>query len=250
MKRLILHILAPVAMLVMLAVCGKDGDGPLVVQGGGEIAKRDFNHFEFIGMGFTGISAGGMFDVNFSHSDTYSVRIVTFENLFENIHVGIDHRDVLIVSASGGVSFDDTPPRLYIEAPFLEFVNLYGAATASGWDDIKACTFELFLNGTASVDLALAVDGRLYVNMSWATSATLYGKADVMELIAAGTAGFYGHGLEVRNAIVSLSGSTRAYVYASDYLVVNSSGSSRVYYRGMPHLEQNAIDAARVSRMY
>ncbi|MCL2170271.1 MAG: DUF2807 domain-containing protein [Defluviitaleaceae bacterium] len=243
MKRFILGLFALAVMVMVLAACGGGRDGVLIVRGSGDIVSQSFEH-----TGFSGVSAGGVYEVSFLRSDTYSVRIVTHENLFENITVDVNRNGVLVVGTRGGINFDGTAPRLYIEAPFLDYVNLSGAAVAYGWDDIRVDAFELNLSGSASVDLFLAVD-RLHVNMSGSSNASLYGRVDVMEASLSGSSSFRGRELHVRDVLMSLSGSTRAYVYAGDYIDVRASGSSRLYYRGLPRLAQNTSGSARVNRI-
>jgi len=213
------------SIILLLSACGFEFVGHVA---SGPVVSRDFE----VGS-FTGIDIGGSRDIIYRQSDNFLVVIEQQESLFDYQEVYVDG-DILRVYLQGAVGNVGTQV-VTIYAPTLASVSISGSATATNWDDISHGSFSLSASGSSQVSLRLDV-GQLNVQSSGSSGITLSGSAEHAEITRGGSGRVLAFDMQMQNAAVQTSGSSRVEISVADNLELTTSGSSRVYYSGDPAL--------------
>jgi len=212
-KKLVVYSLLLTGIATVLSGCSFNIN-PQGVRGSGEIESRDFDVENY-----TAVNISGVYEVVWQESETASVTIEMYENLFEFLEVSVQG-DTLHIDSSRAINVrnNDVLPRLYLYSPSLEAVSFYGALTAENWDTVHAQNFSLNVSGAASADLDLNVE-MLDVNLSGAGDLDLTGNIETAHLV--------------------VSGAGNIDIDVINYLNVNLSGVGRVRYGGNPTITRN-----------
>jgi len=214
-KKLFIYSLLLTGVATALSGCSFNIN-PQGVRGSGEIESRDFDVEDY-----TAINVSGVYEVVWQESETASVTIEMYENLFEFLEVSVQG-DTLYIDSTRSINVrnNDTVPRIYLYSPSLETVSFYGALTAENWDTVHAQNFSLNVSGAASADLDLNVEV-LDVDLSGAGDLDLTGNIDTANLV--------------------VSGAGNIDIDVIDYLNVTLSGVGRVRYGGNPTITRNIL---------
>ena len=212
-KKLTFYSLLLTGIATVLSGCSVSIN-PQGVRGTGEIESRDFEVENY-----TAINISGVYEVIWQESETASVTIEMYENLFEFLEISTNG-DTLHIDSSRAINVrsNDVTPRIYLYSPSLEAVSFYGALTAENWDTVYGQNFSLNVSGAASAELNLNVEV-LDVDLSGAGDLDLTGN------------------INTANLVVSGAGSIDIDVI--HYLNVNLSGVGRVRYGGNPTITRN-----------
>jgi len=218
-RRVLFLIIALVAMCFWLEACvvhvhaHEDRDyGPTKIE------QRDVS-------GFTGVDAGGVFDITISPAADYSVSIEAGEQLLPLIETRVSKKTLKI-------KFDRTvnnvgDVKVVIGMPDLDHVDLSGASSLEVEQGFESESFSLDMSGAASSSLDIAAN-KLLVDLSGAADLELAGKAYTLELDASGAAEISAEDMVVRDAQIDLSGASEIYLNVTNDLVVEASGASEI----------------------
>jgi hypothetical protein len=184
---------------------GEGGDKN-VIKGNGDI-KAETRNLEK----FKSVKISGAFDVVSRKGDRANVKITCDSNLLPHILSKISNEE-LSITPDSPISCKN---KIKIElcASEVNRVELSGACVLL-FNDIDAARFLLDLDGTSS--------------------ATLSGKADVFEVDMTGTCSLKADELKTKVTSVSVAGTGKADVFASEKLTANISGVGTVNYYGEP----------------
>lgn len=91
-------------------------------------------------------------------------------------------------------------------------------------------------------------EGSLDVQLAGAARFSGSGELDELKVMATGAAELLGEELKARQAEISILGTARVRVHATDKLKISIRGSGSVVYSGDPQLEQSIYGAGTVSR--
>jgi len=176
--------------------------------------------------GFTGIEIGGAYKLIFRQSQTFSVVLEIQEDLIQYIETsvqdGIFHLNPI---GDRRMGFNRSP-RLFINAPHLDSINLAGAINA---------------------DVNLNAD-ELNILLAGASKLTLSGSANVLKIKSAGASNIKAFEMIARDATVSVAGAGKAEIYASGTLHINIAGASKVTYDGEPHVTRDVAGFGRIKK--
>ncbi|UYZ64264.1 head GIN domain-containing protein [Hymenobacter weizhouensis] len=127
--------------------------------------------------------------------------------------------------------------NIYITAPRLTAITASGASDVMGESELAADAFSIRASGASDVVLKLNVKA-LTVEASGSSDVKLTGQAERQQVQLSGSSDYLASGLQGRQATVTASGSSDAYLAVSETLKAQSSGSSDIINKG----------TARVSR--
>jgi hypothetical protein len=105
---------------------------------------------------------------------------------------------------------------------------------------------ELELSGSTAGTVENVHSGKLNIDLSGSSSATVKGQAEDLNLDISGSARFDGQWLIAQDASVDASGASNARVQAKGDLDIDASGASNVAYSGSPTLDKSISGAASV----
>ena len=213
------------------------------IKGVGEMVSRTVQVKDF-----TALDVGGSYLVNWRYSGSIAVTVEMQENLFEYLETSVKNGKLYIGSSkSFNTSGANNRPRIYIESPNLESINLSGAASTGEWDKIKSESFSVITSGAANINISLDV-GQLEILASGACNIVLDGNADTCKISASGACNVKAGEFQVREAKINASGACNVNISCSDNLDAGVSGASNVRYTGNPVVNQRVSGAGSIKR--
>ena len=241
----------------------------LVTRGGdtelGEMETRQFNFTEF-----TNVDIGSAFSYEIKQSDTYSISIMAYDNLFDDIKVSKEGQTLTIEKDVPWTIFDIgfDRPKAIINMPLLHGLDSSGATNGvvSGFSSTD--NLEITVSGASSIELVEIVAGGIYFDISGASDVTgvLEAKNIALEVSGASSINLDGEGgdidinasgasrlelseLMVNDADVMLSGASDCTLNMDGRLDVDLSGASKLEYIGEPTLgEMDISGASKIDR--
>lgn len=195
---------------------------------------------------FTGIDIGGAFDVYFTSGSPSAVEIETNRKFMEKIKASV--KDNVLVVNSKGIKNPDKL-NVYITAPYLNYIEISGAADFHGKSIIK--TEELEINASGASDMILEVEVQhLITDASGASSIEITGTANTHILDLSGASDVDAHKLQTKSSSASTSGASHARVNASEELEINSSGASSISTTGSTAKTITTSDIKSIGYVY
>jgi hypothetical protein len=174
---------------------------------------------------FTGLAAGGAFDIEVVCQKDVSVQLTGDDNLLQHVTTEV-RNGVLHVENTRNLNFSKQP-RLKISVPDLQDMDLSGACETRV-SDVKAKDFK--------------------VNLSGASHLRATGQVTALDANISGASNFDAKDLPAVRANVIASGASKAKLNASDTLQADASGASTINYFGTPkNLMPKATGASNVS---
>jgi hypothetical protein len=243
--------------------------GVLVTRNGdtepGEMETRQFNFTEF-----TNVDIGSAFSYEIKQSDTYSISIMAYENLFDDIKVSKEGQTLKIEKDIPwtilDIGFDR--PKAIINMPRLHILDSSGATNGivSGFSSTD--NMEITVSGASSMELVEIVAGGIYfdisgasdvdgvleakniaLEVSGASSVNLNGVGSHVDINASGASRLELSELMVNDADVMLSGASDCTLNVDGTLDVDLSGASKLEYIGEPTLgEMDISGASKIER--
>jgi hypothetical protein len=218
---------------------------------------------------FTGVQAGGAFDVVITPLSTYSVSISAPQNWFKHMTIKKSGSTLEVGMNFGFWDFWrnlGSKPKLEVSMPELDNLNLSGASTGTARGFTTTKNFQLELSGASSADVdigaydtSIAVTGAshatgilnindLTLDVSGASNITLSGTGNNLNLKVYGASGADLGNLQVKDAMVELRGASHGTVDTSGKLDINASGASSLSYVGNPTI--GTIDVTGASSIH
>jgi hypothetical protein len=224
-------ICALLAAVLLLPGCTAVRFDNYGVTGSGEIKTAEYPAGDFTKLNI-GISGSLYYTVG--ESDT--IRIETYESHIEHIEVN-NRGGVLEISSERRIGTghpDETSgqyPKIYVTAPTLEELDIYGGVNVSNMDKIVGEKFSLFVGGAVGGDIEMDVQ-ELDVIVNGASGLELSGRAERASIINAGAGAIEAYGLETVNAEVSVEGVGAVEITCSGTLDARLEGMGAITYRG------------------
>ncbi|KXK01564.1 MAG: hypothetical protein UZ17_ACD001001790 [Acidobacteria bacterium OLB17] len=184
-----------------------------------ETAKRDVADFDRL-------EVSGVFDVEVTRGDAYSVEVTADDNILPLIRTEVDDR-TLSIFADAKIS-KSSKLRVVITAPNIEYAETSGVS-------------KLVLNDVSNESLSLRASG--------ASSITASGTTGSLSVDISGASKAESSKLSAKRATVETSGASNACINATDALDAHASGASHIKYIGSPgSLEMDRSGAATISQ--
>ena len=197
---------------------------------------------------FTGVQAGGAFDVVITPLSTYSVSISAPQNWFKHMTIKKSGSTLEVGMNFGFWDFWrnlGSKPKLEVSMPKLDNLNLSGASSADV--DIGAYDTSIAVTGASHATGILNIND-LTLDVSGASNITLSGTGNNLNLKVYGASGADLGNLQVKDAMVELRGASHGTVDASGKLDINASGASSLSYVGNPTI--GTIDVTGASSIH
>jgi hypothetical protein len=173
---------------------------------------------------FTGIEAGGAFDIILSQAEQTKVVVETESKNLEKVITKVNN-GILEISSKGIKNSDKL--KVYITSPEITSINIHGAASLDGITSLQGTILKIKASGASDGRLELYFD-KLTTDVSGAASLVLTGEVASHTTNVSGAADLEAAKLitDVTKANVSGAGSAR--INASTELVSNTRGAGSI----------------------
>ncbi len=194
---------------------------------------------------FTGISAGGAFEVEVKNGPVTEVEVESDDNVINLIETRVSG-DILKIRIKSGNGFNNAHFKVYITAPEINSINASGAANVKVTGQLKSAG-KISLDVSGAGDITASVDApEIYAEVSGGGNMDLSGRTRNYTAKVSGGSNLMSGGLQSENADVRASGAGNARVNASVSLKAEASGAGNIYYKGGAAVQQKTSGAGNV----
>lgn len=190
---------------------------------------------------FKGVSVSGSYKVTLVKGSKEKVEIDFKYNTESDDIITEVSGGILKIKTRNGVRNADAD----ITVTFREIESVYssGSSYIELKDALEGENMEIQCSGSG--DIRGKVKGEdLKIKISGSANVELTGSAREIDFTSSGSGNLDAYGVEAEEVEVSISGSSKAKVYASKSLEVSISGSGDVYYKGSPDIERMRVSGS------
>lgn len=196
---------------------------------------------------FTGIDAGGSFEVVLKNGPQTEVVVESDDNVIGNIETKVTD-GVLHIGFRRNGSFTNALFKVYVTMPDVSRIDLGGASTLTTNGLVKSTgKLEVEADGASHVDMELDAP-EVALDASGASQVKLKGRTKTYTIDADGSSDVKSADLLAETVTVDVSGASTADVFASVQLKIDADGASHVNYRGEAKVESKTGGAASVEK--
>lgn len=196
------------------------------IEGSGNIVTEDRTNGSF-----TGVEAGGAFEVELQNGTTTSVKVEADDNIIKDIETKIDG-NILKISVRRGIHLNGGHFKAFITAPEIGYINMSGAATANIKGILKNTNkIKLESSGASGINGELEAP-EMETDASGASTIDISGRTKNYNATASGSAGTHAFKLMSETTTASASGAANLNVFSSVSLNADASGASAIEYKG------------------
>ena len=196
---------------------------------------------------FTGISAGGNFEVELKKGPVTEVIVESDDNIMPYIETRVSG-DILEIGTRNLHSYHDVHMKVYITAPVISDVRVSASAGFIAKDVMKyegRLTFRASSSGTILAE----VDAPEVENMaSSASTINIKGRTKTYKADVSSGADIKSSDLMSENTTVTASSGASAHVYASVNLSANASSGANISYIGAANVQKNVSSGGSVEK--
>lgn len=243
MKKILFNALILITLLLslpgLLAGCKQFG----LIPGTGKIVTQNYDL-----SGFNRIEVSSAFELEITSSDSYSVSVTAYENLFDYIEV-YKTTDTLIVRMKPGKITTSTH-RVVITLPALTYLDLSGASHGEARGFVSSSDLTLNISGASSLDTVITagkskidlsgaskIKGSLtaadaVMEISGASRMEIAGTAQTLDIEVSGASTADMFNFAVQDAQTDVSGASTLNLTVNSKLDVEVSGASTLNYKG------------------
>lgn len=231
MKQIVLFAIA----VIILSACHR-------IQGSGNIITEDRKTGDF-----TGISAGGGFEVELKNGPVTEVKVEADDNIMRYIETKVIG-NVLHISTKSGTDFIDGHYKVYVIAPEINSVKSSGAASVAIQNILKDSEkIDLEASGAASIKGEVDAP-KITTDASGAANITLSGRTMDYKAEASGSATIKTEDLMSESTKANATGAASVNVYASVKLDADANGAASIHYKGAANVSQKTSGAASIKK--
>jgi hypothetical protein len=235
------------AAALLLSGCVAVTFNDMGVRGSGEIKSVEYSAGEF-----TKLTIGISGSLYYTAGESGTVRIEAYENQIPHIDVRNNGGELEIGSELkiGTGNPDETNgeyPRIYVSAPVLEDLTIYGGVEVSNMDRIEGESFSLYVDGAVAGDLELDVN-ELEITVNGASGLELGGTAEKASIINFGAGAIEAYGLETVDAEVWVNGVGAVEITCDGTLDARLEGMGSISYRGDCTVSEEINGLGSISR--
>ena len=180
---------------------------------------------------FTGISAGGAFEVEVKIGAVTEVTVEADDNVIGDIETVVSGNELKIRTKSGA-GFNNAHFKVFVTAPEINTIHSSGAADIKVNDQLKSRE-KITLEASGAAHLSASVDApEISADASAAANMEISGKTRDYTAEVSGSANLKSGDLKSENTDVKVDGAGNAWVHASVSLKADASGAGNVYYKG------------------
>ncbi|RLD49110.1 MAG: hypothetical protein DRI97_18360, partial [Bacteroidetes bacterium] len=179
---------------------------------------------------FTGLDAGGAFDIYLSQAENTRVVIETESKNIDKVITKVSN-GTLKISSKGIKSSDKLV--VYITTPEIKNIDIHGAASLEGLTSLQGDMLQLKASGASDTKLEVYYT-TVKTNVSGAASVVLSGNAPSHTVNVSGAGSLMASGLATEVTKANASGAANASVDASQEVVSNTKGAGTIDIAGKP----------------
>ncbi|MCR6719977.1 MAG: DUF2807 domain-containing protein [Chitinophagaceae bacterium] len=195
--------------------------------------------------GFTEISVGGAIDLYISQGSSYSIKVVTDENLHEFVSIRKDGDELEIrpehnmnLNGSSGI-------KVYVTCPTIHKLGASGASDIVAETALQGGELSIDLSGASSAKVELDYTD-VDLELSGASSAELRGNAKRIAIEGSGASEVKAMDLTTADADVDISGASNVSIFVTESLKAEASGASEIVHSGGARVNSNTSGASSV----
>lgn len=214
------------------------------VRGNGTIITQSRNT-----SGFTAVEVGNAIDVYLKQDSSFSVKVVTDENLQRYILTEKEGQ-TLRIREEDNINTDATGKiKVYVSAPVFSELEASGASGIRS-ENLLQSTGSLRISVSGASDAKLELKAPVIdVGMSGASTIQLKGQTRDLRVRGSGASRARCFELLSENADVDINGASNADVFASVSLKGEASGASDIRYKGNPTVTSNTSGAGSIKKV-
>lgn len=196
---------------------------------------------------FKNVSAGSNYEVFFTQSPDYSVKLEGEEDAVKSLEFEQDGNTVHFRSSFSFFDEKNTKVKIFISLPELEDLELNGAAkaTLTNW---KADRLRVDLSGASEA----LIEGEILepeAGLSGNSKVKLRGNGNQLQADLSGSSELNALDFKAKEAELDMSGASFAGVHATDQLSVDASGVSHLKYKGNPSVSLEKSNSSRIEKL-
>jgi len=200
-----------------------------VVLGSGDPETRTFDYTDF-----TRIEAHNGFHVEITRSSSYSIEVITDDNVWKYLDVS-KNGDTLVIEFEWNRSYTNVIKEAVITIPDVEGIQLSGGSRGDIDGFNSSNDFSAQLSGGSGLD-GMITTGETKLSLSGGSRITLSGSSDNLVVDSSGGSRVNLEDFPVNDADINISGGGFADINMDGILDANLSGGSRIVYSGNPKL--------------
>jgi hypothetical protein len=194
---------------------------------------------------FTGVEAGGAFEVEIKKGATTEVIVESDDNIISYIKTKVVG-DILEISHNDGFSFGNGHFKVYITIATLNYIKASGASNIKAIDEIKSSE-DMNIESSGAANITANVNTpNIKIEASGASHVELTGKTRKLTAVSSGSAGIKCAALKSENADLSASGASTIHAYASISIEASASGAANIYHLGTNNIKEQTSGAAGI----
>lgn len=182
--------------------------------------------------GFTGVKAGGAFEIILAQGASESVKIEAEQKMLNKIKTEVKE-GVLNIYTDGRTEVN-SPVRIFITMKELQKIDLGGACKLSGVSTFASGKIVLNTSGAARIELKVKTS-ELDITAAGAGTIDLQGIAARLKANLSGATSLRAYELEANSVSIEASGASSAKVKAGSEITADASGASSINYKGEPN---------------
>ena len=221
-KRLLFLAVIIVAVFAFVG-CSYHVRGDYVRGSGGHVSVNPQLASDFA---FNAINVNGHFDVEFQSRDSFGYTLTAQENLHDYISINLRGNTLYVSTTRNIRTSSGNTPRIVLQAPYINNINIVGAANIQNWDALYTDTLDITITGAGNISLHGEVNN-LDITLSGA------GSIDTSKLFA-------------NDATVRLNGAGRVILYANETLYARLNGVGHITYYGSASVERRGGGVGRI----
>lgn len=221
-----------VAAAMLFTSCEKEWID--VVRGTGPIVSEDRTT-----PSYNEISLNIPADVYIYQGENEGITIEAQDNVLDVIDTRVRSNELDIKFEDGVVVKRFEPIKIYITTQDLSEIRISGSGNVYNETPIVTDELSVKISGSGNVDLHGIDTPRMMARISGSGKVYLSGFCANQSLQISGSGDIYAFDLLSETADVSISGSGKTELTATDYLHAEISGSGNVYYKGHPDVESH-----------
>lgn len=178
---------------------------------------------------FNKIEVSGAASVEFTQSDSASIKVVANESEINNVYTSIENG---ILTIRGKGTFRNGY-KVYIKGNHINQITTSGASKVRTTNTLESDS--LSIDATGASDIDATVKTRVTdVTVSGASDVHLDGSTETLSGTVSGASVLKAYKLTANATNVTVSGASSAKVYASQKINANATGSSMIKFKGDP----------------
>lgn len=182
--------------------------------------------------GFTGIKAGGAFEIILTQGPSDAVKIEADQKMLNKIRTEVND-NVLSIYTDGRTEIN-SPVRIFVTVKELQKIDVGGACKLTGESIFASDKIVLNTSGAARIELKVKTS-ELDITAAGAGTIDLAGAASSLKANLSGATSLRAFELEASTVSVEASGASSAKVKAGNEITAEASGASSINYKGEPN---------------